>query len=224
MNRMTKTLIASVIAIVLLGSGLFSSVSFAQTPTPPNPPTNSQPATPPSPGEVFWSTLAAKLNVSVDSLRAAFRDAVKAVVVQLVKDGKLTQTQADKVNQRIDKLPLTSVPVPVLPQRKGPTLQQTIAAAARKLMLDTAANTLSMNPSDLQGELRDGLTLAEIAQQKGVDPNKLKTAMLTAANTRIDQAVTNGRLTQAQADQLKANLDKQLDLSKVFPLPKSPTP
>jgi len=220
MNRMTKISIASVIAIVLLGSGFFSSVSFAQTPTPPNPPTNSQPATPPSPGDVFWSALAAKLNVSVDNLKAAFRDAAQAVVVQLVKDGKLTQTQADRINQRIDKLPLTSIPVPVLPQRKGPTPQQSIAAAARKLMLDTAANTLGMSPSDLQGELRDGLTLAEIAQQKGVDPNKLRAAMLAAANTRIDEAVTNGRLTQAQADQLKANLDKQLDLSKPFPLPK----
>jgi hypothetical protein len=220
MNRITKTLIASLMAIVLLGSGLLSGVSLAQTPTPPIPP-SSQPATPPSPGDVFWSALAAKLNVSVDNLKAAFRDAAKTVVAQLVKDGKLTQTQADKVNQRIDKLPLNSIPVPILPQRKGPTPQQRIAAATRKLMLDTAANTLGMSPSDLQGELRDGLTLAEIAQQKGVDPNKLRTAMLAAANTRIDEAVKNGTLhvTQDQADALKAQLAEKLDLSKRFPLP-----
>ena len=87
-------------------------------------------------------------------------------------------------------------------------------------MLDTAANTLGMSPRDLLGELRDGLTLAEIAQQKGVDPNKLKTAMLAAVNARIDEAVKNGRLTQDKADELKAQLAEKLDLSKRFPLRK----
>lgn len=223
MNRMTKTLIASLMAVVLLGSGLLGGVALAQTPTPPNPP-SSQSAESPSPGDVFWSALAAKLNVSVDNLKAAFRDAAKAVVAQLVKDGKLTQTQADKLNQRIDKLPLKGMPLPILPQRKGPTPQQRIAAAASRLMLDTAANTLGMSSSDLQGELRDGLTLAEIAQQKGIDLSKLKTAMLAAANTRIDEAVKNGRLTPDKANELKAKLDKQLDLNKRFALPKPKKP
>ena len=223
MNRMTKTLIASLMAVVLLGSGLLGGVALAQTPTPPNPP-SSQPATPPSPGDVFWSALAAKLNVSVDNLKAAFRDAAKAVVAQRIKDGKLTQAQADQLNQRIDKLPLKGMPLPILPQRKGPTPRQKIAAAASKLMLDTAANTLGMSPRDLLGELRDGLTLAEIAQQKGNDLSKLKTAMLAAANTRIDEAVKNGRLTQDKANELKAKLDKQLDLNKRFPLPKPKNP
>jgi len=218
MNRMTKTLIASLMAVVLLGSGLLGGVALAQTPTPPNPP-SSQSAESPSPGDVFWSALAAKLNVSVDNLKAAFRDAAKAVVAQLVKDGKLPQAQADKLNQRIDKLPLKGMPLPILPQRKGPTPQQRIAAAASRLMLDTAANTLGMSSSDLQGELRDGLTLAEITQQKGIDLSKLKTAMLAAANTRIDEAVKNGRLTQDKANELKAKLAEKLDLSKRFPLP-----
>jgi hypothetical protein len=139
-------------------------------------------------------------------------------VAQRVKENKLTQTQADQLNQRIDKMPLKGMPLPILPQR-GPTPQQKIAAAAGKLMLDTAANTLGMSPRDLLGELRDGLTLAEIAQQKGIDPNKLKTAMLAAANTRIDEAVKNGRLTQDKANELKATLAEKLDLSKRFPLP-----
>jgi len=222
MNRMTKTLIASLMAVVLLGSGLLGGVALAQTPTPPNPPSSQSES--PSPGDVFWSALAAKLNVSVDNLKAAFRDAAKAVVAQLVKDGKLTQTQADKLNQRIDKLPLKGMPLPILPQRTGPTPQQRIAAVASKLMLDTAVNTLGMSSRDLLGELRDGLTLAEIAQQKGIDLSKLKTAMLAAANTRIDEAVKNGRLTPDKANELKAKLDKQLDLNKRFPLPKPKKP
>ena len=223
MNRRTKTLIASLMAVVLLGSGLWGGVALAQTPTPPNPP-SSQAAASPSPGDVFWSALAAKLGTNIDNLKAALRDAAKAVVAQRVKENKLTQTQADQLNQRIDKMPLKGMPLPILPQRKGPTPQQKITAAAGKLMLDTAANTLGLSPRDLQGELRDGLTLAEIAQQKGVAPDKVKTAMLTATNARIDEAVKNGKLAQDKADELKAKLAEKLDLSKRFPLPGKPKP
>ena len=221
MNRRTKTLIASLMAVVLLGSGLWGGVALAQTPTPPNPP-GSPSAASPSPGDVFWSALAAKLGTNIDNLKAAFRDAAKAVVAQRVKENKLTQTQADQLNQRIDKMPLKGMPLPILPQRKGPTPQQKITAAAGKLMLDTAANTLGLSPRDLQGELRDGLTLAEIAQQKGVAPDKVKTAMLTATNARIDEAVKNGKLAQDKANELKAKLAGKLDLNKRFPLPKLP--
>ncbi len=219
MHLRTKTLIASLVAVALLGSGLSGGIALAQTPTPPNPP-SSQSAASPSPGDMFWSALAAKLGTNIDNLKAAFRDAARAVVAQRVKDGKLSQAQADQINQRIDKLPLKGMPLPILPRRQGPTPQQKIAAAAGKLMLDTAANTLGMSPRNLQGELRDGLTLAEIAQQKGVDPNKLKAAMLAAVNARIDGAVKNGKLTQDKANELEAKLEKQLDLNKRFPLPK----
>jgi polyhydroxyalkanoate synthesis regulator phasin len=217
MRLRTKTLIASLMAVMLLGNGLWGGIALAQTPTPPNPPSG-QSAASPSPGDVFWSALAAKLGTNIDNLKAAFRDAAKAVVAQRVKDGKLTQAQADQLNQRIDKLPLKSMPLPILPRRQGMTPQQKIAAAAAKLMLDAAANTLGMSSRDLLGELRDGLTLAEIAQQKGIDPNKLKTAMLAAVNARIDEAVKNGRLTQDKTNELKAKLAEKLDLNKRFPL------
>jgi AraC-like DNA-binding protein len=220
MNRRTKTLIASLMAVVLLGRGVLGGVALAQTPTPPNPP-SSQSAASPSLGDVFWSALAARLNMSVDNLKAAFRDAAKAVVAQRVEDGTLrvTQVQADQLDQRIDKLPLKSVPLSILPRRQGATPQQKIAIAAGKLMLDAAANTLDLSSRDLLGELRDGLTLAEIAQQKGIAPNKLKTAMLAAVGARIDKAVKNGRLTQDKANELQAKLAEKLDLSKRFPLP-----
>ena len=221
MNRWTKTLIASLMAVVLLGSGLWGGIALAQTPTPPNPP-SSQSAASPFPGDVFWSALAAKLGTNIDNLKAAFRDAAKAVVAQRVKDGKLSQTQADQLDQRIDKMPLKGMPFPISPRRQGVTPQQKIAAAAGKLMLDAAANTLGLSPRDLMGELRDGLTLAEIAQQKGIDPNKVKTTMLTATNARIDEAVKNGKLAQDKADEIKAKLAEKLDLSKRFPPPGKP--
>jgi len=215
MNRNLKLVLASAAAVALLGGGLLGAVAFAQTPTPPAGQT---------PGDVFWTTLASKLGVSVDTLKAAFRDAAKAVVAQRVKDGALKQDVADQLNQRIDKMPLNQPPFPTLraPERKGPSPQEKLMAQATKLMLDAAANALDMSPRDLMGELRDGMTLAEIAQQKGVDSNKVKTAMLTVVNTRIDEAVKNGKLTEDKAKELKAKIAEKLDLTQRFPLPDKP--
>ena len=200
----TKFSIAIAVVAVLLASGVFAVVASAQTPTPP---TGSKP------GHVFWATLAAKLNMSQDTLKSAFRDAAKAVVADGVKTGRLKQEQADKLDERIDKLPLDKVPLPVLPS------QQKSRAATLKVMLDSAANTLGMSPRDLVKQLRDGLTLSQIAQQKGVDPNKVRAAMLSVPTARIDEAVKNGRLTQDKAAELKARLEKQVDLNKRIQMP-----
>lgn len=215
MSRKLKFVVASLVAAVLLGSGLLGAVAWAQTPTPP---------AGESPGDVFWATLADKLGVSVDNVKAAFRDAAKAVVAQRVKDGKLSQDSADKLNQRIDKMPLNQPPLP-LPgalQRKGASLKEKLLVQSTRLMLDAAANTLGMSPRDLAAELRDGMTLAEIAGQKGVDPNKVRTAMLAAVNTRIDEAVKNGRIAEDKAQELKAKIAEKLDLTKRFQLPGKP--
>lgn len=210
MNRKVRLIVALVVTVALLGGGLLGAVAFAQTPTPP---------TGQTPGDVFWTTLASKLNVSVDTLKAAFRDAAKAAVAQSLKDGKLKQGQADKLNQRIDTMPLDQPPVPFLPHRKDPAPKGRLALEASKLMLNAAANVLGIGPDDLMKELRDGMTLAQIAQQKGVDPDKLKKAMLDTVNARIDQAVKNGKLSQDQANELKARIAERLDLTKRFPLP-----
>ncbi len=200
----TKFSIAIAVVAVLLASGVFAVVASAQTPTPP---TDSKP------GDVFWATLAAKLNMSQDTLKSAFRDAAKAVVADGVKTGRLKQEQADKLVERIDKLPLDKVPLPVLPS------QQKSRAATLRVMLDSAANALGLSPRDLAGQLRDGLTLGQIAQQRGVDPNKVRAAMLSVPTARIDEAVKNGKLTQDKAAELKARLEKQVDLNKRIQMP-----
>lgn len=208
MNRKTRWILALVIAIVLLAGGLLGTAAFAQTPPP-----QSQ-----KPGDVFWATLASKLNVSQDALKTAVRDAAKAVVAQSVKDGKVKQEVANKLNERIDKMPLDRAPFPIMPSKQAGS-QDKAQFESLKQMLDTAANVLSMSPRDLMQELRDGLTLGQIAQQKGVDPNKLKAAMLAAPFSRIDAAVKDGKMTQDKANELKAKIEKGIDFDKHIRLP-----
>ena len=207
MNRWMKFSMVMVAVVVLSAGGAFALVASAQTP----PPSKA--------GDVFWSTSAAKLNVSQAALKSAMREAAKAVVAQGVADGKLKQEAATRLNDRIDKMPLDKAPLPIMPQNKVKAKAQ---AESMRRMLDAAANMLGMRPRDLMQELRDGLTLGQIAQQKGVDPNKLKAAMLAAPYSRIDEAVKTGALTQDKANEMKAKIEKRVDLNKRVRVPARP--
>jgi hypothetical protein len=76
---------------------------------------------------------------------------------------------------------------------------------------DAAAKALNLTPTQLFDQLHSGKTLAEVAQAQGVDLQTVQNA-ITAARTQamkdaINQAVQNGRMTQAQADWLIQGLD-----------------
>jgi hypothetical protein len=76
--------------------------------------------------------------------------------------------------------------------------------------LDAAAKALGMSTSDLETQLRQGKTIAQVAKSKGVDVNKVIDAMVAAAQSKLDDAVHNGRLTQQQADALATRLKDRI--------------
>ena len=78
--------------------------------------------------------------------------------------------------------------------------------------LDAAAKVLGMTSTELSTALQGGKTLEQVATDKGVDIQKVKDAIqaahVTEMRARIKQAVTDGKLTQANADWLLEGLDK----------------
>jgi hypothetical protein len=65
------------------------------------------------------------------------------------------------------------------------------------------ATYLGINQSDLQTALQGGQTLAQVAQAHGKSAADLKTFLVSQLKTRLDQAVSAGRLTsQQETDQL----------------------
>jgi predicted XRE-type DNA-binding protein len=68
-----------------------------------------------------------------------------------------------------------------------------------------AAKALSLDVTALRTELQSGKTVADLAKAKGVDVNSIVTAIVDAHKTHIAQAVTDGKLTQAQADEILKN-------------------
>jgi hypothetical protein len=77
---------------------------------------------------------------------------------------------------------------------------------------DAIAKALNLTPTQLFEQLHSGKTLDEIAKAQGVDLTKLQeaanAARVQAMKEGIAQAVTDGKMTQDQADWLLRGLDK----------------
>jgi hypothetical protein len=78
--------------------------------------------------------------------------------------------------------------------------------------LQAAAEALNMTTDELITALRSGQTLEQLAEAAGVDiqevQDAIQAAQATAMRERIQQAVTDGTITQEHADWLLEGLDK----------------
>src|SRR3954447_25407900 len=143
--------------------------------------------------------VASRLNVSGAALRKAIKDSIKAQVDQQVKDGVLTKDDADKIKERIDK---GAAHVGVGPAGVG---------LGDLGVLKSATAYLGLTPADLEKQLRDGKSLADIAKDKGKTVDGLEAAIVAGATTQLAAAVAAGDLTDAQRDQALTRLKNSVD-------------
>lgn len=78
-------------------------------------------------------------------------------------------------------------------------------------VIKETATLLGVEQSVVMDELKQGKTLAQIAQDKaGLTQDDFLQKLVAAETTTIDAAVTSGKLTQEQADKQKTNLSDRL--------------
>ena len=70
--------------------------------------------------------------------------------------------------------------------------------------LSGAAQLLGVTEDELKKALREGKSLADLANEKGVDVQKLIDLQVNAWTQKIDQALSEGKITQEQAEKLKS--------------------
>ena len=212
MTRSKKILIGagSILLVLALAGGLWlmsspTLVTFAQAPTPTTPAT---PGTWQAYQEAFLNALATRLGTTIDQLKQAYQGAFNDTVDQAVTDGNLTQDQAtqmkDKTGQMLDQGVLPGF-APFGPKggRGGHGFKgEGVFGMRGGFELNTFAQALNMTQADLMTELQSGKTLAQIVTEKNGDLNQIKTTVLENLKTKLDQAVADGNLTQAQADEM----------------------
>ncbi len=158
---------------------------------------------------------AKRLDVTPDKLRDALAAAQDAQLDQAVKNGRLTQAQADRIKAaRKDSGRVLGSPggpglhhrrfAPGGPGPGGP------AVGMRHGLLDDIADALGTTPAKLFASLRSGKSFADIAKANGTSPADVRTAVKGSVKTRLDKAVKDGDLTQKQADAMLARVDEKL--------------
>ena len=154
--------------------------------------------------------VAAKLGVSPEQLRTAFRAVLTARVDAAVAAGKLTPAQAAKLKARIANAKGLGVGVERGFAKKHRALvQQRLGARAKGL--GAAATYLGLTREQLRTELRAGKSLAQIASAQGKSADGLETALLAPSKERLAKAVAAKRLTQQRADKILERLEAQVE-------------
>ncbi|HEX7520481.1 MAG TPA: hypothetical protein VF441_00295, partial [Acidimicrobiia bacterium] len=68
------------------------------------------------------------------------------------------------------------------------------------------AKAIGISEADLKSALQSGKTIADVAKAHNVDPKKVILALVADGQSELADQVKNGRLTQAQADEMKTHL------------------
>ena len=106
-----------------------------------------------------------------------------------------------------------SAPVAATAHTGSHPLRAWVLAHRRELRRDgvaISAKTIGISPQALVTELRSGKSIADVAGQHGVSAQTVVNALDSAADAKINQAVTNHKLTEAQAKTIEARLPARL--------------
>jgi hypothetical protein len=199
-------------------------------------------------GDTFWTILAGKLGANPDDLKSKALDARKEMLDQAVKDGRITQAQADALKAKLTSNNLIA-PIPLprngqgngQPQnpqggpgrgrfpgfhgngKPGPTFGNRLPGefgfgsfgGAGLQDLQTVAKALNLDPKALITQLSQGKTLADVAKAQNVDQAVVKQAIIDARKANIDQLLSYGLISEAQANQIKSQLTPdKIDLTR----------
>lgn len=129
---------------------------------------------------------------------------IKEALAGLVSDGTLTQAQADRVATTLAE---------ARPEGRGPGGGHLGGHRGDQVGLAAAAEALGLTEDEVQTALRSGQSLADLAEQEGVESAALVDALVAAAEERLAEAVADGRLTQAEADERAASLEERITAS-----------
>lgn len=194
-----------VIGLAALALAAFAGGAYAAT-------QNSGPST----RQAFLNDVAKRLHVTPQQLNAALSGATVDQLQAAVKAGRLTQAQANALEQRLRSgAPAPGFPVPVGPlgafgpgriapprayAMPPPGLRRGFAGGFGAL--PAAASYLGLSTPQLVQQLSGGKSLAQIATSRGKSVSGLEQAMTAAERTQLDRLVSDKVITKAMENRI----------------------
>ena len=195
MNKFKIAGIATLVAVI--GAVALGVAVYAQEPTPTTPFGKMADYL-----EQVRDLIASKLGVERAALDAAEQEAHEEVIGLAVEDGVITQEQAGQMLSRMED-GFGPGMMGFGRSKRGHFGGRTVRwmGSGNEFL----AEQLGMTADELASELEAGKTIAELAEEKGVD---LQAAQIEAMKERIQQAVEDGTMTQEQADWMLQGLEQ----------------
>jgi hypothetical protein len=146
-----------------------------------------------------WQEIATAQGKTAAEAQTLLGSAYSNAIAQALADGKLTQAQADALKA----LPASDPEMGGHGQGGG---RGEIDGnfVVHTYLEEAFAKALGMSMADFDTQEAAGKSWSEIAVAQGKTAADAQTLLATAYSQSIDQALTDGKITQAQADSLKA--------------------
>lgn len=77
-------------------------------------------------------------------------------------------------------------------------------------MHETVADALGMTVDELQSARAEGKTIAELAEEKGINVDELVAKLIEARKANLEQLKKDGEITQEQMDQMLSNMETNM--------------
>jgi len=140
--------------------------------------------------------LASEKGMTVEEFRVMMQEAREEAIALGVKNGTISQEQADRLNSRGDLL-----------RENGMGFGRGLFGEGllHDEMMTVLAGELGLTVDDLNTKLEAGETIADLASDKGMTVVEFRQMMLDARTEALDLAVKNGTLTQEQVDWMKSH-------------------
>jgi hypothetical protein len=188
LNRKHKIFIGAAVVVAAAGGGVAVAASKDTSPG--------------AESKAVIDDAAKQLGIPSAKLSAALKTALADRVDAAVAAGRITKAQGDAMKQRIQ-----SGDFPVLGGFHGGRFGHHDGLFPG---LVPAAGYIGVTEAQLRTELESGKTLAQVAQAHGKTADGLIAALVAASKSRLDKAVSAGRITKAQEDQLVSNLKARI--------------
>ncbi len=169
---------------------------------------------------LYLQNLATNLGVSQGKLTSGMTQAAKDTIAQAVKDGKLTQAQADQLDTQIDNMAANGIygyngfghgpgmggPGMGGPGRDGFGPGAPISSTTMSNVETAVASKLGLTVAQMHTDFQNGQTIADLAQAANVNLADIKTIIINTIKPDLDAAVKAGNMTQAQEDSFIQNI------------------
>ena len=148
----------------------------------------------------FIERLAGNLGISQDELETAIDNTQLELVDEALTNGDITEEQAAERRARIEAGETGFFPGGKhRPQHRGFGVKTEIA------------EFIGVTPEELKAGLESGQSVAQVAEANGVTAEALTGYLLGEISTHLADAVANGKIDQAKADEILANAPDKIE-------------